>query len=363
MVGGSQVWKLALRQIVEAACYTQEPVPLTGETGTGKELAANLIHSLDARRSKYDLVVLDCTTIVPDLSGSELFGHERGAFTGAISARDGAFAVADRGVLFLDEVGELPLGLQVQLLRVLQERTYKRVGSNSWHATDFRLVCATNRDLQHEVMRGRFRRDLYYRLASWKIHLPPLSERKEDILPLVYHYLQDGQAEGNRLTLDQAVEAYLVSRSYPGNVRDLKNLTLRLKARSAGSGRITLGDIPYEDRPEQNREPEGKAVDPDTTQAVPQADAVGAPTVSSDTAIGQEQVVEFIRQVLASGSTWDEILQSFQSAAAQVAKEFTGGDEIAAGRRLGRDERTIKRWANGNRRNGKHGVNTDTQDG
>src|SRR5437763_9151048 len=136
---------------MEAAFFTDAPVLSTGETGTGKELIARLVHSLDARSKKRDLVVVDCTTIVPTLSGSEFFGHERGAFTGAVSTREGAFALADGGTLFLDEVGELPLTLQPRLLRVLQEHTYKRVGGNLWQEAKFRLVCATNRNLETEI--------------------------------------------------------------------------------------------------------------------------------------------------------------------------------------------------------------------
>ena len=181
-IGQSPAWSRLLHQIVEVAYFSDSPVLITGESGTGKELVCRLVHALDQRPDKRDLVVLDCTTIAPELSGSEFFGHERGAFTGAVAARDGAFALADGGTLFLDEVGELPPPLQAELLRVIQEHTYKRVGSNTWQTTRFRLVCATNRDLLEEVARGRFRQDLYYRIAGWSRRLPPLRERPEDIL-------------------------------------------------------------------------------------------------------------------------------------------------------------------------------------
>src|SRR5678816_1272096 len=140
---------------------------IAGESGTGKELVARLIHALDRREPKGPFVVLDCTTVSPELAGSEFFGHERGAFTTAVTAREGAFAMADGGTLFLDEVGELPLTLQAELLRVIQERVYKRVGSNIWKQVNFRLICATNRNLLEEEARGAFRRDFYYRLAAW----------------------------------------------------------------------------------------------------------------------------------------------------------------------------------------------------
>ncbi len=166
LVGDSAAWLTVLHQVVEMAAFSQASMLITGETGTGKDLLAQLVHRLG--NCSGDFTILDCTTLSPELAGSELFGHERGAFTGAAAARDGAFALADGGVLFLDEVGELPLPLQAQLLRAIQERKYKRVGGNTWQPTQFRLVCATNRELEHEVARGAFRADLYYRIAGWR---------------------------------------------------------------------------------------------------------------------------------------------------------------------------------------------------
>jgi transcriptional regulator with GAF, ATPase, and Fis domain len=249
LVGRSLAWIRALRQIVELAQFADAPVLITGESGTGKELAARLIHALDPRVANQQLVVLDCTTIVPELAGSEFFGHERGAFTGAAGARDGAFALAHKGVLFLDEVGELPLSLQAQLLRVIQERTYKRVGGNAWQQTEFRLVCATNRDLHREVAEGRFRQDLYYRIASCVCMLPPLRDRIDDILPLARHFMRELRPEEDLPDLDEPVNAYLVKRPYPGNVRDLKQLVTRMLYRHAHCGLITIGDIPEDERP------------------------------------------------------------------------------------------------------------------
>lgn len=248
LVGQSHAWKSVLRQIIEVARFTDAPVLLMGETGTGKELAAKLIHALDTRRCKHELAILDCSTIVPELSGSEFFGHERGSYTGAVAARDGAFALAHQGTLFLDEVGELPLGLQVQLLRVLQEHTYKRVGSNAWRQADFRLVCATNRDLLEEAEQGRFRRDLYYRIATWAFRLPALRERLEDILPLVHHFIRQARPGEPALELHPRIEEYFLTRDYPGNVRDLRNLVFRIVARHVGPGPLTIGDIPSDER-------------------------------------------------------------------------------------------------------------------
>jgi transcriptional regulator with GAF, ATPase, and Fis domain len=166
LIGASPAWRGVLRQMVEVARFTRAPVLLLGESGTGKELLGRVIHDLDPLSAHKDLVVADCTTVVPELSGSEFFGHERGAFTGAISTRDGAFASADGGTLFLDEVGELPMPLQAQLLRVIQEGRYKRVGSDTWRRSAFRLICATHHDLLDSVENARFRHDLYYR-AAW----------------------------------------------------------------------------------------------------------------------------------------------------------------------------------------------------
>jgi transcriptional regulator with GAF, ATPase, and Fis domain len=244
VIGRSRTFRATLETLVEAARFTDEPVLIAGETGTGKELAARLVHSLDATRSKRPLTLVDAGTIVPTLSGSEFFGHERGAFTGAQAARDGAFAAAHKGVLFLDEVGELPPDLQVQLLRVIQEKRVKRVGGNTWHDTDFRLVTATNRDLWAEVEAGRFRRDLYYRLAVWTIDLPPLRERPEDILPLAEHFLATTNGTSEPPILTPAVRAYLMDRPYPGNIRDLHQLCRQIKGRHTGNGTYTAGDIP-----------------------------------------------------------------------------------------------------------------------
>jgi transcriptional regulator with GAF, ATPase, and Fis domain len=250
LVGESSTWRGVLRQLVEAARFTDAPILLQGETGTGKELAARLVHSLDARAGKSQLVVVDCGAIAPELSGSEFFGHERGAFTGAVSARDGAFALANNGSLFLDELGDLPIRLQPELLRAVQEHTYKRLGSNMWQSTRFRLVSATHHDLVEAVEAGRFRGDLYYRIASITIHLPPLHERPDDILPLARHFMAQSQPSREPPEIDDIVAQYLVERAYPGNVRDLRQLAMRIMHRHVGAGAITAGDVPDDERPD-----------------------------------------------------------------------------------------------------------------
>ncbi len=320
LVGQSRAWKTALRQIVEAARFTAAPVLLQGETGTGKELAARLIHALDPNRHDHQLVVLDCTTIVPELSGSELFGHERGAFTGALAARDGAFAQADGGLLFLDEVGELSLELQMQLLRVLQERTYKRVGSNLWRTTDFRLVCATNRDLLAEVEAGRFRRDLYYRIANWMVHLPPLRERAEDIPLLAQHFIRSALPDRTPPELDSMVAEYLSIRPYPGNVRDLKNLVTRILTLHPGTEWITIGDIPADERPDLEL-PLAHWPDPTLDQA--------------------------IRQALFEGAGLKDLTQAIKDTVIRIALEQEAGNLQRAARRLGVSDRLLQLWRAG----------------
>jgi len=249
VVAKSPIWRSVLGDIAEIARFSDATVLILGESGTGKEVAARLIHLLDSRPDKRDFIILDCSSIVPELSGSEFFGHERGSFTGASSERQGAFALANGGTLFLDEIGELPLPLQAQLLRVIQERTYKRVGGNTWHRTAFRLVCATNRDLLELTRRGQFRSDLYYRIAGCICKLPPLRERLEDIIPLAEHFLRRTHFKAKMPKLDAAVCNYLLHREYPGNVRDLQQVLSRIMCRYTGDQTITVGCIPPDERP------------------------------------------------------------------------------------------------------------------
>lgn len=243
-IGTSRAWKETVRQVVEAALFSKSPILLTGETGTGKEMLANLIHSLDRRPIKGSLTILDCSTVVPGLSGSEFFGHERGAFTHAVTSREGAFAIADGGTLFLDEIGELPMGVQSELLRGIQEQTFKKVGGQAWLQSDFRLVAATNRSLSQEIEKGSFRQDLYHRLAGWVIQLPPLRERREDVLPLAELFARESLGPGAKVKFEDCVQEFLLTRDYPGNIRELRHLVHLMAARSGGQGPITIGDVP-----------------------------------------------------------------------------------------------------------------------
>jgi transcriptional regulator with GAF, ATPase, and Fis domain len=249
LIAKSPLFRTIVRDIIDIGRFSNTDILILGETGTGKEIVAKLIHLVDARPDKRDFVIVDCSTLTPELSGSEFFGHERGAFTGAVAERHGAFALANGGTLFLDEIGELPLLLQAQLLRVVQERTYKRVGGNMWRRSEFRLVSATNRDLWDLVRRGEFRADLYYRIAGFVTQLPPLRERHEDIIPLAEHFLRQAHPNCAAPELDQAVRDYLLRREYPGNVRDLQQAVLRLTYRHAGKRALSIGCVPPEERP------------------------------------------------------------------------------------------------------------------
>jgi DNA-binding NtrC family response regulator len=216
--------------VLERAAPTEATVLITGETGTGKELAAEAVHAHSPREGG-PFVTIDCGAIAASLVESELFGHVRGAFTGAIADRKGAFEEADGGTLFLDEIGELPLELQPKLLRVLEKREVRRVGSTQPRKVNVRVVAATNRDLAAEVNVGNFREDLYFRLAVVHVKLPPLRQRKMDIPFLVHHFIERF-APGSAPLSDEMVAA-LSSRSWPGNVRELRNAVERAVAMSA----------------------------------------------------------------------------------------------------------------------------------
>jgi formate hydrogenlyase transcriptional activator len=213
---------------VEQVATTDATVLITGETGTGKELIARAIHRRSARASG-PLVKVNCAAIPDTLLASELFGHERGAFSGAVERRKGRFEQAHGGTLFLDEIGELPAEMQVLLLRVLQEREFERLGGTQTLQVDVRLVTATNRDLSEDVRAGKFRSDLYYRLNVFPMHVPALRERPEDIPPLVAHFAEKYSARFGRKVsrIEPRTLDLLQSHNWPGNVRELENTVER----------------------------------------------------------------------------------------------------------------------------------------
>jgi formate hydrogenlyase transcriptional activator len=232
IVGSSPALESVLAE-VERVAPTDSTVLVLGETGTGKELIAHAIHNLSPRFGR-PFVKLNCAAIPFDLLESELFGHEKGAFTGAIAQKIGRFEMADTGTLFLDEIGDIPLALQPKLLRVLQEQEFERLGSGRTHRVNVRLVAATHRDLADMVRRREFRSDLYYRLNVFPVSLPPLRERREDIPKLVSHFVGVFSRRMAKQIDDipaQTMNAF-VSYSWPGNVRELQNLVERAVIRS-----------------------------------------------------------------------------------------------------------------------------------
>jgi DNA-binding NtrC family response regulator len=221
---------------------------IDGETGTGKEVVAQSIHSLSPR-SRNELVVFDCGAVPPNLIESELFGHEKGSFTGAVMSREGLFEMADGGTLFLDELGELPLDLQPKLLRALEQREVRRVGATKPQKVDVRIIAATNRNLEDEVRAGRFRQDLFYRLSVVRLHLPSLRDRPDDIPVLISHFIETGPYNRNATNAQKvrgiARDAMTALQNYPwpGNVRELVNVIERAVA-FCTHDQLEVSDLP-----------------------------------------------------------------------------------------------------------------------
>ncbi|MBA1334066.1 MAG: hypothetical protein HPY66_1550 [Firmicutes bacterium] len=226
---------LELKKIIPVVAASDSTVLITGESGTGKELVAKLIHQKSGRKDR-PMVKVNCASFARTILESELFGHERGAFTGANYTKKGRFEMADGSTLFLDEIGDISPNIQVKLLRVLQEKEFERVGGTRPISADFRLICATNRDLKEEIAKGRFREDLYYRLNVIPLHLPPLSERAEDIPALIQYFSRKFAEEMGKEKVSLTREALhaMVSYRWPGNIRELKNIIERLTVFSKG---------------------------------------------------------------------------------------------------------------------------------
>jgi formate hydrogenlyase transcriptional activator len=251
IVGESDVMRDALERLAQVAPLKCSAL-LLGKTGTGKELFGRALHERSRRRSRA-LVRVYCAALPPSLMESELFGHEKGAFTGAVSLRQGRFELADGGTVFLDEIGDLPLDMQGELLRVLQEGEFERVGSSRTRRVDVRVIAATHHDLETAVAEGAFRADLYYRLSVFPIHVPPLRDRREDIPSLVWFFIHNHQRElGRRITkVPNQVMTALGNHDWLGNVRELENMVERALIRSSGDTLqldVSLGDKPRRDR-------------------------------------------------------------------------------------------------------------------
>jgi DNA-binding NtrC family response regulator len=243
IVGESEALRRVLEQ-VERVAQSNSSVIITGESGTGKELVARAIHS-NSSRKYFPLISVHCGALTESLLESELFGHEKGAFTGAAFNRKGRFEMADGGTIFLDEIGTISSKMQIELLRVLESKSFIRVGGNKEISSDFRVICATNRDLKELVKNGKFREDLYYRLNVVNIRIPPLRERIEDIPLLVAHFIRKYCTSMSRdiISVEPAAMRHLEAFDYPGNVRELENMIER--AIVVGNGKvIKLKDLP-----------------------------------------------------------------------------------------------------------------------
>jgi len=243
---GKSPQMLKIYELIDTVAQTDTTVLIYGESGTGKEMVANAIH-LRSLRKGGPFIKVNCAALPETLLESELFGHEKGAFTGAIKQRKGRFEMADGGTLFLDEIGDISPVVQVRLLRVLQERQFERVGGNETLSVDVRLICATQRDLKEEIRKGSFREDLYYRLNVVPMHLPPLRERREDILLLSDHFMNKfSQKMGKEITgLSEEAKTILLKYTFPGNIRELENMLERAVALIKGKV-IQAYDLPEE---------------------------------------------------------------------------------------------------------------------
>ncbi len=240
IISRSEVFRKVLRQVEQVAA-TDSTVLIQGETGTGKELIARALHN-NSDRSNRSLVTVNCAALPSEMIESELFGHEKGAFTGAYTRKIGRFELAHQGTIFLDEIGEMPLNLQTKILRALQEGEFQRLGSSETLHVDTRVIAATNRDLEKAIKKGEFREDLYYRLNVFPMNVPPLRERKEDIPLLINHFIKKYAAKTGRQIKEtsQKVMDRLVEYDWPGNIRELENIIERAVILS-NNGRITIG--------------------------------------------------------------------------------------------------------------------------
>jgi DNA-binding NtrC family response regulator len=318
IVGSSAKIQDVLR-MVSRLKDTRTPVLISGESGTGKELVARAIHFRGAFASR-PFVAVDCGSLVPTLIESELFGYEKGAFTGALKSKQGLFQAADSGVIFLDEVGELPVELQAKLLRVLQEKEVRPVGSNQRVKVDVRVIAATNRDLEMAYKNGTFRKDLYFRLNVVTVHVPALRERRSDI-PMLVNWFCERYAPGSDLHVSSAAMKSLMQYDWPGNVRELENCVERAVA--LGNGQvIDLGDLP-------------------STIA-----ASGSPPSQVAAGPASDLASEFAAERVASSpgsplSTTD--LEDIERATIQRVFEHVKGDKALAGRMLGISRATLYR--------------------
>jgi transcriptional regulator with PAS, ATPase and Fis domain len=301
----------SLKQSIKSAAECNATALIIGETGTGKELAARAIHNLGSRENK-PFIAINCGAFAEALLESELFGYVKGAFTGALTNRKGLFEAAHQGTIFLDEVGEMPLAMQVKLLRVLQERKVRPIGSHTETDIDVRVIAATNRDLRREVAEKRFREDLYYRLHVLAIRMPSLRERRMDISSLVAHFLQSIQQKMRRtspIEIEEAAMHTLSAYHWPGNIRELENMLERLAAQAGKDGAITVEQVGSE-----------------------------IPDLHRATTAGDE--IEY-RAVLRAGEPLDDHITRQQIKIYEMVRAHVGGNHSQAARWLGMERTTL----------------------
>ena len=331
LVGHSQAMHDVRRLILQVADHEATNVLILGESGTGKELVARAIHDLSSR-SRGPFVPINCGAIPPELLESELFGHEKGAFTGALSRRRGRFELAENGTLFLDEIGDMPLAMQVKLLRVLQERCFERVGGSETLKCNVRVVAATHRNLDERIAAGEFREDLYYRLCVFPIQMPALRERADDLEMLIRHFQHRPESlhEPESIFSEGALAA-LKGYSWPGNVRELANLIERMSILH------TAGPVQHRDLPGRYREP------PRSRQnARPAVDDVAGTEIRQ---AAQSSGVPFEEQAIpdlpSDGVQLREYLANIEMAFVHQALERTDGTVAQAARLLGLRRTTL----------------------
>ncbi len=318
LVGGSPAMQRVFKQIAVAAA-TELPVLITGQTGTGKELAARAIHANSGRRDR-PLVATSVAALAPSVIESELFGHVRGAFTGATADRRGLFELADGGTLLLDEIGEAPLEVQAKLLRVLEDRAITPVGASTARPVDVRVIAATNRDLAAALEAGRFRVDLYHRLRVFQIEMPPLAARPDDLPALVDHFLA-AAGQGGRQASDSFLAA-VRDRSWPGNVRELRH-AVEAAAATARGGRLEAEHLP-------------------PAVATPLG-ATPPPDADANVATAVRQWVDAAWTVSADdGDLHDRLVSLVEKTLAEEAVDRAGGNRTAAAKALGLDRATLR---------------------
>ncbi len=344
IVGKSKVMK-SMFDMIERVAATKTNVLITGESGTGKELVARAIHYGGVLKNK-PFVAVNCGAIPENLIESELFGHKRGSFTGAVVDKDGLFRVADGGSIFLDEIGELPAPMQVKLLRVLQDRTFRPVGSNENVKVDIRIISATNRNLEEEVAKGKFREDLFYRLNVINIKTPPLRERKEDIESLVEHFLRKfslGIGKSVDSISSEAMNA-LMKYSYPGNVRELENMMERAVALE-GTSEIMLESLtPAVQLAAKSKEiEEVKISEKEEIKYKSDLTKVAVNKSDKEKQFDRKQLFEEVAKDVESGNVnLDEIVNELERAFVLKALEKSNGVKKKAAELLGITFRSIR---------------------